>query len=104
EDKSGKTKIIVTEIPYQVNKATLVEKIADLVRDKKVLGIYDLPDESNREGMRVVIELKRDAIPQKVLNQLFKYTALQSTFNANMVALLDNEPKLMTLKQILEEF
>lgn len=104
EDKSGKTKIIVTEIPYQVNKATLVEKIADLVRDKKVLGIYDLRDESNREGMRIVIELKRDAIPQKVLNQLFKYTALQSTFNANMVALLDNEPKLMTLKQILEEF
>lgn len=104
EDKAGKTKIIVTEIPYQVNKATLVEKIADLVRDKKIVGIYDLRDESNREGMRIVIELKRDAIPQKVLNQLFKYTALQSTFNANMVALLDNEPKLMTLKQILEEF
>ncbi|MFA5776421.1 MAG: DNA gyrase subunit A [Patescibacteria group bacterium] len=104
EDKSGKTKIIVTEIPYQVNKATLVEKIADLVRDKKIVGIYDLRDESNREGMRIVIELKRDAIPQKVLNQLFKYTALQSTFNANMVALLDNEPRLMTLKSILEEF
>jgi len=104
EDKSGKTKIIVTEIPYQVNKATLVEKIADLVRDKKIVGIYDLRDESNREGMRIMIELKRDAIPQKVLNQLFKYTALQSTFNANMVALLDNEPKLMTLKSILEEF
>ncbi len=104
EDKTGKTKIIVTEIPYQINKATLVEKIADLVRDKRIVGIYDLRDESNREGMRIVIELKRDAIPQKVLNQLFKYTALQSTFNANMVALLDNEPKLMTLKQILEEF
>lgn len=104
EDKGGKTKIIVTEIPYQVNKATLVEKIADLVRDKKIVGIYDLRDESNREGMRIMIELKRDAIPQKVLNQLFKYTALQSTFNANMVALLDNEPKLMTLKSILEEF
>ncbi len=104
EDKSGKTKIVVTEIPYQVNKATLVEKIAELVRDKKILGIYDLRDESNREGIRVVIELKKDAVPQKVLNQLFKYTALQSTFNANMVALLDNEPKLMTLKQILEEF
>ena len=104
EDKGGKTKIIVTEIPYQVNKATLVEKIADLVRDKKIVGIYDLRDESNREGMRIMIELKRDAIPQKVLNQLFKYTALQSTFNANMVALLDGEPKLMTLKSILEEF
>lgn len=104
EDKNGKTKIIVTEIPYQVNKATLVEKIADLVRDKKIVGIYDLRDESNREGMRIMIELKRDAIPQKVLNQLFKYTALQSTFNANMVALLDNEPKLMTLKSILEKF
>lgn len=104
EDKGGKTKIIVTEIPYQVNKATLVEKIADLVRDKKIVGIYDLRDESNREGMRIMIELKRDAIPQKVLNQLFKYTALQSTFNANMVALLDGEPRLMTLKSILEEF
>ncbi|MBU0650194.1 DNA gyrase subunit A [Patescibacteria group bacterium] len=104
EDKGGKTKIVVTEIPYQVNKATLVEKIADLVRAKKIVGIYDLRDESNREGMRIVIELKRDAIPQKVLNQLFKYTALQSTFNTNMVVLLDNEPKLMALKQILEEF
>lgn len=104
EDKSGKTKIIVTEIPYQINKASLVEKIAELARDKKIQGIYDLRDESSREGMRIVIELKRDALPQKVLNQLFKYTALQSTFNANMVALLDNEPKLMTLKQILEEF
>jgi len=101
EDKGGKTKIIVTEIPYQVNKATLVEKIADLVRDKKIVGIYDLRDESNREGMRIMIELKRDAIPQKVLNQLFKYTALQSTFNANMVALLDGEPNLMILKSIL---
>src|SRR3989339_1279874 len=104
EDKAGKTKIIVTEIPYQVNKATLVEKIADLVRDKKIAGIYDLRDESNRQGMRVVVELKREAIPQKVLNQLFKFTPLQSTFNANMVALLDNEPRLMTLKSILEEF
>lgn len=104
EAKGGRTRIIVTEIPYQVNKATLVEKIADLVRDKKINGVYDLRDESNREGMRIVIDLKKEAIPQKVLNQLFKYTQLQSTFNSNFVALLDNEPKIMTLKTILEEF
>lgn len=104
EDNQGKARIIVKEIPYQVNKAVLVEKIAELVREKKITGIYDLRDESNREGTRIVIELKKEAVPQKILNQLFKFTPLQSTFNANMVALIDNEPKLMTLKQILEEF
>jgi len=104
ETKGGRTRIIVTEIPYQVNKSTLVAKIADLVKEKKIDGISDLRDESNRQGMRIMIELKKEALPKKVQNQLYKYTPLQSTFNTNMVALLDNEPKLMTLKAILEEF
>ncbi len=104
EGKGGKTRIIVTEIPYQVNKSTLIAKIADLIKDKRIEGISDLRDESSRKGMRIMIELKKDAVPKKVQNQLYKYTPLQSTFNANMVALLDNEPKLMTLKMILEEF
>ena len=104
EEKNGKVRIIVTEIPYQVVKATLVSKIADLVKDKRIEGISDLRDESNKDGMRIVIELKRDAVAKKVENQLFKYTPLQNAFNANMVALIDNEPKLMTLKMILEEF
>ncbi|HSX39807.1 MAG TPA: DNA gyrase subunit A, partial [Candidatus Saccharimonadales bacterium] len=81
EETKGRTRIIVTEIPYQVNKATLIAKIADLVKDKKIEGISDLRDESNREGMRIMIELKKDAMPKKVQNQLFKYTQLQSTFN-----------------------
>jgi DNA gyrase subunit A len=104
EMKNGRMRIVVTEIPYQVNKATLVEKIAAHAKAKKIEGISDLRDESNREGMRVVIELKKAAVPQKVQNRLYKYTPLQQTFNANMVALLDGEPKLMTLKVILEEF
>lgn len=104
ETKGGKTRIIVTEIPYMVNKSTLVAKIAEMVKEKKIEGISDLRDESNREGMRIMIELKREAMPKKVQNQLYKYTQLQNTFNTNMVALLDNEPKLMTLKTILEEF
>jgi DNA gyrase subunit A len=104
ESKKGKTQIVVTEIPYLINKATLVTRIAEMVKEKKIEGISDLRDESNRHGMRIVIELKKEALPKKVQNQLYKHTALQSTFNANMVALLDNEPKLMTLKMILEEF
>ncbi len=104
EDKKGRTKIIVTEIPYQVNKSTLVAKIADLVKNHKIEGISDLRDESNREGMRIVIEVKREAVPKKVENQLYKFTPLQSTFNTNIVALLNNEPKLMPLKTLLEEF
>lgn len=104
EKKNGRMSIIVTEIPYQVNKSNLIEKIARLVKDKKVKGISDLRDESDRKGMRIVIELKKDALPKKVQNQLFKYSQLQNTFSANMVALLDREPKLMTLKMILEEF
>lgn len=104
EMKNGKMRIIVTEIPYQVNKATLISKIADLVKMKKIENISDLRDESNSKGMRIVIELKKEAIVKKIQNQLYKYTPLQSTFNANMVALLNNEPKLMTLKTILQEF
>ena len=84
--------------------ATLVSKIAELVKSKKIEGIADLRDESNRQGMRIAIELKREAVPKKLQNQLYKFTSLQNTFNANMVALIDNEPKLMTLKMILEEF
>lgn len=104
ESKGGRFDIIITELPYQVNKAMLVAKIADLHKDKKVEGITDLRDESDRRGMRVVIELKRDSKPQSVLNNLFKYTAMQSVFNVNMVALVDGVPHLMTLKHILEEF
>jgi len=104
EGKGEKTKLIVTEIPYQVNKATLIAKIADLIKDKKIEGISDLRDESNKDGLRISIELKRDAVVKKIQNQLYKFTQLQDTFNANMVALIDNEPKLFTLKMILEEF
>lgn len=104
ETRGGRFDIIITELPYQVNKATLIAKIADLVKDKKIEGIADLRDESDRKGMRVVIELKRDAKPQSVLNNLYKHTALQSVFNVNMVALSHGVPHLMTLKRILEEF
>lgn len=105
EQKGGKFQIIVTEIPYQLNKSSLVEKIADLVRDKKITGISDLRDESNREGIRIVIELKRDAYPSKVLNQLFKYSPMQMNFNMNMIALVDGiQPRLLNLKQVLEYF
>lgn len=104
EGKGGKIKLVVTEIPYMVNKATLIAKIADLIKEKRIVGISDLRDESNKEGIRIVIELKRDAVVNKIKNQLYKYTQLQCTFNSNFVALLNNEPKLMTLKMILEEF
>jgi DNA gyrase subunit A len=104
EGKSGKISIIVTEIPYMINKSTLIAKIADLVKDKRIEGISDLRDESNKEGIRIVVEVKKDAVVNKIQNQLFKYTQLQSTFNSNFVALINNEPKLMTLKMILEEF
>src|SRR5437763_4355087 len=96
--------IIVTEIPYQVNKATMVERIAELVREKKIDGISDLRDESDRDGFRVVIELKRDAVPDVVLNQLYRYTPLQSTFAANMVALDGGRPQVMNLKDLLASF
>jgi DNA gyrase subunit A len=104
EKKGGKMALVVTEIPYMVNKSTLLAKIADLVKKKRIVGISDLRDESNKEGLRVVIELKRDAVVNKIKNQLYKFTPLQTTFNTNMVALLNNEPKLMTLKMVLEEF
>src|SRR5712692_3904010 len=96
--------IIVTEIPYQVNKATMVERIAELVREKKIDGIADLRDESDRDGYRVVVELKRDAMPDVVLNQLYRFTPLQSTFGANMVALDGGRPLVMTLKDLLAAF
>ena len=96
--------IIVTEIPYQVNKATMVERIAELWRDKKIEGISELRDESDRDGYRVVIELKRDAMADVVLNQLYRYTPLQSTFGANMVALDGGRPQVMTLKDLLTSF
>lgn len=105
EEKSGQFQIIVKEIPYQVNKATLLEKIAELVKDKKIDGIKDLRDESDKEGIRIVIELKKDAFPKKVLNNLFKHTQLQESFHVNMLALIDGlQPKVLTLKNVLEEF
>lgn len=104
ELKGGRTQIIVTEIPYQVQKSTLITKIAGLVKNKKLEEIVDLRDESSRNEIRIIIELKKGSIPKKVQNRLYKYTPLQNTFNTNMVALIDNEPKLMTLKMILEEF
>lgn len=105
EKKNGKTAILITEIPYQVNKANLVTKIAELVRDKKVVGITDLRDESNKDGIRVVIELKKDSFPKKIVNQLFKFTQLQTSFNMNMIALVDEiQPHLLDLKQVLEHF
>ena len=90
--------IIISEIPYQVNKATMVERIAELVRDKKIEGISDLRDESDRDGYRVVIELKRDAERDVVLNQLYKNTPMQSSFAANILALVDGVPRLLSLR------
>jgi len=102
--KQGKTAIIVTEIPYQVNKALLIEKIAELVREKKISEISDLRDESDRSGMRVVIELKREAIAKVVLNKLFKHTSMQSTFGVNMLALADGVPKTLSLRDLLRYY
>ncbi|MFA6410128.1 MAG: DNA gyrase subunit A [Candidatus Buchananbacteria bacterium] len=105
EGKGDSFKIIVSEVPYQINKATLLEKIADLVKEKKIEGIKDLRDESSKEGVRVVIDLKKDAYPKKVLNSLFKLTELQTTFHSNMLALVDGiQPRVLTLKMILEEY
>ncbi|MFA6388610.1 MAG: DNA gyrase subunit A, partial [Patescibacteria group bacterium] len=105
EMKNGYFQIIITEIPYQVNKATLVEAIANLVKDKKIEGIKDLRDESDRSGVRVVIELKKDAYPKKVLNRLYKLTQLQETFHVNMVALVDGlQPRVLNLKTLLAEY
>ena len=98
---NGKTRIIVTEIPYMVNKARLIEKIAELVKDKKIDGITDLRDESNREGMRICIELRKDVNANVILNQLYKHTQLQDSFGVIMLALVNNEPKVMNLKDVL---
>ena len=100
----GRQQIIVTELPYQTNKAALVEKIAELVKDKKIDGISELRDESDRQGMRIVIELKKEAQPQRVLNNLYKYTQMQSTFFANMLALVDSQPRVISLKEALQFF
>src|SRR5215210_6354926 len=102
ETRQNRMAIVVTELPYQVNKATLMEKIAELVQTKKVDGIADLRDESDRDGMRMVIECKRDANPHKVLNNLFKHTALQLAFNTNMLALVDGQPQTLPLKAVLQ--
>ncbi|MBU9705941.1 DNA gyrase subunit A [Paenibacillus sp. AK121] len=101
EEIGNKARIIVHELPYQVNKARLVEKIAELVRDKRIEGITDLRDESDRTGMRIVIELRRDVNPNVVLNNLFKHTAMQSNFGINMLAIVNNEPKILNLKDVL---
>lgn len=102
--RQARTAIIVTELPYQVNKAQLIEKIAELVRDKKIDGISDLRDESDRDGMRVVIELKRDAKPDVVKNNLFKFTQLSASFGVNMLALVGKQPRLLNLYEVLNEF
>ncbi|TXI12357.1 MAG: DNA gyrase subunit A [Polynucleobacter sp.] len=103
-DRGSRQAIIVDELPYQVNKKTLLERIAELITEKKVEGISDIRDESDKSGMRVVIELKRGEVPEVVLNNLYKYTQLQDTFGMNMVALVDNQPRLLNLKQMLECF
>ena len=102
--KNGKDSIVITEVPYQTNKANVVEKIADLVRDKKVIGITDLRDESDKDGIRVVIETRRDAVPEIILNQLYKHTQLQDTFGIILLALVDGIPKIMPLKTVLNHF
>ncbi len=104
EDRNGREQIIVTELPYQVNKATLIERIAALTRDKKLEGISDIRDESDRQGMRIVIELRRDAQPRVVRNNLLRHTALRSTFNSIMLALVDGQPQVLPLRPCLEHF
>ncbi|XOV68140.1 MAG: DNA gyrase subunit A [Fluviicola sp.] len=104
ETKTGKEVIIVTEIPYQVNKADMIRKTAELVNDKKIDGISDIRDESDRKGMRIVYELKRDAIPNVVLNKLFKYTALQTSFSVNNICLVNGRPELLNLKDMIRHF
>lgn len=102
--KTGRVKLIVTEIPYQVNKSRLIERIAQLVRDKQIEGITDLRDESNRNGIRIAIELRKDVQEEVILNQLYRMTPLQSTFGVNMLALVNNEPQVLNIKQILEHY
>jgi DNA gyrase subunit A len=104
EDDDGRSRLIITELPYQVNKASLVEKIANLVRSKTIEGISNLRDESDRDGMRIVIELKRDAFALQIQNQLFKHTSIQTTFGVNMVCLVNGKPETLGLRDILQEF
>lgn len=104
EMKNGKMQIIITEIPYQVNKANMVEKIAQLARDKEIEGITDLRDETNRDGVRIIIELRKDVQPEVILNKLYRLTPLQTTFGVNMLALVNGKPELLSLKQILEHY
>ncbi len=104
EDSKGKASIVVTEIPYMINKTRIIEGIAELIKDKRIDGISYIRDESDREGMRVVFELKRDAIPQVVLNQLYRYSSLQETVGVIMLALVDNQPKVLTLKEMLTNY
>jgi DNA gyrase subunit A len=102
EDK--KPQIIISEIPYQVNKARLIEQIADLVKDKKIEGISDLRDESDKDGIRIVIELKKGSLPQVILNQLYKHTPLETTFGVINLAIVDQQPKVLNLKEIIRHF
>ena len=104
EDNNGREQIIVTEIPYQVNKSEMIKKIADLVNDKKIEGISDLRDESDRNGMRIVFEIKRDAIANVVLNKLYKFTSLQTSFSVNNICLVDGRPRLLNLRDMISEF
>ena len=106
EGKNGREMIVITEVPYQLNKKDFVEKIADLVLDKIIVGISEIRDESNKEGVRIVMELKRDAFPKKILNQLYKLTPLQTSFSYNMIALTDRglQPRLFNLKEMLQAF
>ena len=104
EESNGREQIIVTEIPYQVNKAEMIKKIAEMVNDKKIEGISDIRDESDRNGMRIVFELKREAIPNVVLNKLYKFTALQSSFSINNICLVDGRPRLLNLKEMISAF
>ena len=104
KNSNGKSQIIITELPYQVNKSRLVEKIAELVKDKKITGISELRDESDKEGIRVVIDTKKDEVPEVILNSLYAQTPLECSFGINMVALADNRPKLLNLKEILQHF
>ena len=102
--RTGRESIVVTEIPYQVNKAKLIESIAELVKEKKIEGISDLRDESDRDGMRIVIELKKDAIPEVILNQLYKMTQMQSSFGIIMLAIVAGQPRILTLREVLDQF
>src|ERR671915_1767680 len=102
--RTGKEQIVISEIPFMVNKARLIEQIALLVQEKKIDGIADLRDESDREGMRIVVELKRDAVAEIIINQLYKHTSLQESFGVNMLAIVEGKPKLLNLREALKAF